>query len=447
MEIKITRVGNDGEGIGTYNKKSVFVYYAYKDEIVDIDLTVNRRGAYEGTINEIIKSSPHRVEPPCPYYGRVGTSNLMHISYFEQLRYKRELVIYHINRRLKNVGRNIKIDLTVPSEDVLNYRNKIDIPVKKVDQKNEMGLYERGTNIFIPIESYILHKEVLDNLAQDVLKLMDKHKIDAFNNSTKRGYITHLSIRSNEKDELQLTFILNRDVDLSNIVNDLVKDNKDVLSIYKTVSSTTSTNRDLLSGELIHLYGDKYLKMTLANKVFLLAPNAFFQLNTKQAEKLFELIVKKANFKKTDVVLDAYSGVGTIASFISPHVKEVVAVERVKAAINALKDSNEINNITNIKAITGDVIKVVDSIKTKFSAMVFDPPREGLRPKVLNFILKQKPKKVIYVSCNPETLANDLRVLAKSYHIKSITPLDMFPHISHTESISILLLKGQSDVK
>lgn len=447
MEIKITRVGNDGEGIGTYNKKSIFVYYAYKDEIVDVDVKVNRRGAYEGTINEIIKSSPFRVVPPCPYYGRVGTSNLMHIDYLEQLKYKRELVIYHINQKLKNLGRKIHVDLTVPSDDIFNYRNKIDIPVKNVNKKNEMGLYERGTNIFIPITSYVLHRSELDELAQKVLELMDKYKIDAYNNSTKRGYITHLSIRSNEKKEMQLTFILNRDVNLANIVNDLVKENNNVLSIYKTVSNTTSTNRDLLAGDLVKLYGAEYLKMTLANKTFLLAPNAFFQLNTNQALKLFELIVKKANLNKNDIVLDAYSGVGTIATFISPHVKEVVAIERVKAAINALNESNKINKINNIRTITGDVIKAVDKIKTKFSAMIFDPPREGLRPQVLDFILKQKPNKVIYVSCNPETLALDLKTLTQSYNINSVTPVDMFPQISHTESISILTLKEKNKTK
>ncbi len=441
MELKILRVGNDGEGIGFYNKKPVYVYYAYKGETVDIDLITNKRGAYEGIIKRVTVPSEHRVSPICPYYTKVGTSNLMHISYKEQLNYKKELIHYHLNTKLKKLARSIYVYPTIPSKDVFYYRNKIDVPVKFIGGENKMGLYERGTNRFLPIDSYVLHEKVLDKAANDALSLMDKYEINAYNSKTRKGYVTHLSIRANELGEVQLTFVLKKKVDLNKLVEELVKINSKIVSVYYSFVPKLQTTRDLFSKDVVKLFGESYLKMTLKDKIFLLAPNAFFQLNTKQALKLFETVVRRAKLSLNDVVLDAYSGVGTIATFISPYVKEVVAIEKIGPAVKANKKANKLNHITNIRALTGDVINTVNYLKMAFDVMIFDPPREGLKKAFLNFILKNSPKKIVYVSCNPETLAEDLLVLSQKYKIESVTPFDMFPQTSHTESITILHLK------
>lgn len=437
MEIEIKRVGNDGEGIGYYENKPVFVYYAYKDEIVDISLYKNRRGAYEGKINKIIKPSIHRVKPKCPYYGQVGTSNLMHISYNEQLNYKREFVKYHIERNIKE---HVNILETVPAYQEFYYRNKIDVPVRKIKGKNKMGLFIRGTNNFLPIRHYVLHQKELDEAANLALSLMDKYKIDAYNRRHNSGYVSNLSIRSNIDEEVQLTFILSKDVNLDELVKELTNKNKKIVSVYKVITNRRN-NRDLFSGKMTKLYGDKYLKMEMANYSFFLTPDSFFQLHTNQALRLFHAIIEHGKLHHNDVVLDAYSGVGTIASFISPFVKEVVAIERVKSAVDANIHGNMYNMITNMRPLVGDVTKVVKGLNMKFDVMVFDPPREGLKEELLNFILKEKPTRIIYASCNPETLGTDLKVLSKKYSIEKILPLDMFPQTSHTESVTFLTLK------
>lgn len=437
MKLEILKVGNDGEGIGYYNNRPVFVYYAYKGEIVDVNITKNKRGAYEGTINKIIKPSLHRVEPKCPFYGKVGTTNLMHISYEEQLRYKKDFVKFHFDKNLKE---DILIEDTIKSPNEFEYRNKITVPVRLYKGKNKMGLYLRNTNIFFPIRHYIIHQPELDEAANDALLLMDKLNIEGYDDQKRSGYVKHFSIRVNEKGEIQFTFVLDKDIDLTKLVSELVIANKNIVSIYKIINDSR-TNRDLLGGKLIKLYGEKYLKMTLNHNVFLLTPDSFFQINTKQAETLFNAIIKYGNFKADEVVLDAYSGVGTIGTYISPFVKEVVAIEIVSKVVEANIEANKINLRTNLIPLVGDVVEMVSKLNRKFDVMVFDPPREGLKEEVLKFILKQAPKRIIYTSCNPETLGTDLKVLTKKYKIDKVIPLDMFPQTSHTESITFMSRK------
>ena len=270
-----------------------------------------------------------------------------------------------------------------------------------------MGLYLRNTNIFFPIRHYIIHQPELDEAANDALLLMDKLNIEGYDDQKRSGYVKNFSIRVNEKGEIQFTFVLDKDIDLTKLVSELVIANKNIVSIYKTINDSR-TNRDLLGGKLIKLYGEKYLKMTLNHNVFLLTPDSFFQINTKQAETLFNTIIKYGNFKADEVVLDAYSGVGTIGTYISPFVKEVVAIEIVSKAVEANIEANKINLRTNLIPLVGDVVEMVSKLNRKFDVMVFDPPREGLKEEVLKFILKQAPKRIIYTSCNPETLGTYL---------------------------------------
>ena len=441
MELKVIRVGNDGEGIAYHQNKPVFIYYAYKNETVRADLSINKRGAYEGELKEIIKPSEYRITPQCPFYGICGGCNLMHIRYQESLYYKKDLMKYLIKKEFGDQDKDILINNTIPSKNIFNYRNQMNIPVRKINNENSIGLFYRGTNQFLPIDQCMIQDDHLNKLAKDILWLMNKKKIEAYDPKTNTGQVVNLAIRTNLEGQMQLTFVLKNQANLTNLIKELLKKNPKVISVYENFVPKYKTNRDLLSGTLKHLAGTEELIMTLENYQFFLTPHAFFQLNTKQAINLYNTIIKKADLKKTDIVLDAYSGVGTIATFLSPHVKEVVAIESIKDAVKAMEKSNQVNQIQNIKPITGDVIKVTEYLKKKFDVMVFDPPRTGLGEKVVNYILKNKPSKIIYVSCDPETLVKDLKGLSKLYQIVSIDPFDMFPQTSQVESITLLSLK------
>ena len=441
MKFNVTRVGNDGEGIAYHNNKPVYIYYAYLNEKVEAELVTNSRGAYEGILKGVIKPSKHRVEAKCPYYGICGGCNLMHIEYEESLKQKRNVINFLLNTRLRQESKHTVLSQTHGSEDVFNYRNKINVPLKVIDGKNSIGLFHRGTIKFLPIESCIVEQESINELSKQVLFLMDKFKINAYEPKNDSGHLVSLSIRTNLEGQLQLMINMKNQINLNKLAKELMKLNSNLVSVYTNFVPKYKTNRDILSGTLTHILGETHLMMKLDKYQFKLTPHAFFQLNTKQALKLYELVVEKGNFKKDDIVLDAYSGVGTIASFISPHVKEVVAVESIKAAVNDMDASLKLNGITNVKTITGDVIKVTGYLKKKFDVMVFDPPRMGLGETVVKYILKNQPKKIVYVSCNPKTLADDLKGLAKKYNIVSIDPFDMFPQTSQIESVTVLELR------
>ncbi len=438
MKLKIRRMGNDGEGIGFYENKPVYIYYAFLNEEVIVDIFKNKRGVFEGVLKEVVVPSEHRIEVSWPHYMESGSVNLMHINYLEALNYKRYVIKRLADKRLP---KNITLNNTIPSDKVYNYRNKTDIPVIYEDGKNYMASYFRGSNKLFKVESLIVEEEILEHTIKEVLLLMDKYNINAFNFKNRKGSVVSLSIRTNINNNMQLTFITKEKVDLSKMVDELLNNNKNIVSVYENYVPKYKTNIDIYNGRLELIKGSKYLEMPLGKYKFYLTPFSFFQLNTNQANKLYNYILNNVTFNKTDTVLEGYSGIGTIATFISPFVKQVVTIESIKDSINDMKYSLNKNKINNVKPIVGDVAKVIGTLKNKFDKMIFDPPRGGLGKDICDEIIKMSPKEIIYISCNPLTLIDDLKILTKKYKVKSITPLDMFPLTSHIESISLLELK------
>jgi len=441
MRFKIERMGSDGEGIAYHKNKPVYIYYTYLGEEVEAELFINKRGAQEANLVEVIKPSPYRRDVTWPYYMKSGSVNLSHINYLEQLKYKRDVLNFLFVTNLKNETNKIKIDLTVPAISELNYRNKSYIPVVNVNNKNYMANYTRGSNQTFVVDELLTEAKIIEITAKQVLSLMDKHGFNAYNFRAKKGHILALDLRANQLGEVQLTFVLKKKVNLTNIVEEISKKYKHIVSIYENYVPDYRNSPDIYNGTLNLIGGNKYLEMEINNFKFYLTPFAFFQLNTNQAEKLYNIVIEKGSFKKDDLVLDAYSGVGTIATHISPYVKKVVAIESIKDAVNDMNYSLKVNKISNVKTITGDFVKLVSYLKEDFNKMIFNPPRVGLGEEVCNYIIKKEPKEVIYISCNPKTLVKDLKLLTKKYNINSITPFDMFPQTSQIETIVVLKLK------
>lgn len=441
MRFKIEKMGNDGEGIAFYNSNPVYIYYAYLNEEVEAELFTNKRGALEAELKEVITKSPARIDVTWPYYMKSGSVNLLHINYQEQLKYKRQIVRYLLQTRLRKLAKEIKLDYTVGSDQEIHYRNKSFLPLAIVNGKNKMANYLRGSNNLFVVDELLTEDKAIEITAKKVLALMDKLGIFAYNPKSKNGSIIGLQLRVNIKGEIQLTFVTKIKIDLKPLIREITTKISNVVSIYENYVPNYKNSPDMMEGDLTHLALDKYLTMYINDYKFYLTPFAFFQLNTSQAAKLYNLIVEKGNFTKDDIVLDAYSGVGTIACHVSKHVKEVVAIETVKAAVRDMDYSLKENNIKNVKTITGDFVKIVDYLKYKFDKMIFNPPRVGLGQEVCRYILKSEPKEVIYVSCNPKTLMEDLKMLSEKYKINSITPLDMFPQTSQVENLVVLTLK------
>lgn len=440
VKLKINRIANDGEGISRYQNKPVFVYGALPGEEILCDIRLNKRHVYEGNLIEVLEKSPKRVDMPSDNKNETVSLTLAHLNYFDTLVYKRETVSFMLNTRLRKETKKTIIENTVPSDKEYNYRNETLVPVLNKRKKLFWGLYNTGSNIVLETKRHYSQDELLNDTLNKLLIIFENNGVNAFDKKVNNGILRAIKLRVNDKREVSVTLITYDYFDFKKLVDNIIVE-MSYISKIGVLENKDLKNRNLLIGKYELIYGDKYFNMEIGGRNFLLSYNSFFQLNTSQTKKLYDLILKEANFKGDEIVLDAYSGVGTIGMYISNFVKQVYSIEQINEATDANIEALKLNNIKNVKPITADVVKWVKYNKQKFDMMIFDPPRTGLGEKVTKFILKEKPKKVIYVSCDIETLVEDLKVLSEKYNILKVIPLDMFPHTAHVETVCSLSLK------
>lgn len=316
--------------------------------------------------------------------------------------------------------------------------------IKKESQ--QFGAFANRTHEIIPIHKCYIQNEETENLAKFIFNFIVKNKISIYNEKTGRGLIRHIVTKIGIKtNEIMCIIIINgREIPKEKeLVKEITSHFEQVKTIVKNIN-TKNTNV-ILGKENINLYGEGYITDKLGDYTFKISPLSFYQVNPTQAEKLYNIGVKGANITKEDVVFDLYCGIGTISLFMAKYAKEVYGIEIVEEAIEAAKENAKINKIDNTKFIAGDVEKILDDLinnkKIIPDIIMVDPPRRGLDSKSIGNILKIKPKKLVYISCNPATLVRDLEKLEELYQIEFIKPVDMFPFTSSVECCSVLQLK------
>ena len=316
--------------------------------------------------------------------------------------------------------------------------------IKKESQ--QFGAFANRTHEIIPIHKCYIQNEETENLAKFIFNFIVKNKISIYNEKTGRGLIRHIVTKIGIKtNEIMCIIIINgREIPKEKeLVKEITSHFEQVKTIVKNIN-TKNTNV-ILGKENINLYGEGYITDKLGDYTFKISPLSFYQVNPTQAEKLYNIGVKGANITKEDVVFDLYCGIGTISLFMAKYAKEVYGIEIVEEAIEAAKENAKINKIDNTKFIAGDVEKILDDLinnkKIIPDIIMVDPPRRGLDSKSIGNILKIKPKKLVYISCNPATLVRDLEKLEELYQIEFIQPVDMFPFTSSVEFFSVLQLK------
>lgn len=442
LEIEIKRLGINGEGIGYYERKAIFVDFALPSEIVEVEILEDKGTFFLAKLVNIVTKSPKRTEPFCPVYLECGGCQLQHLEYKETLVVKRELIIQAFKRYLKVPFELRNIKSTVASPDKTHYRNKASLPLQYKFGKNTVGMYKPNSNHFVEIHDCPIQEQDINKFYTLILNQMDKREMLAYNSTSKTGTVRFIIIRKAlATNEMQVTFILTeKDEAVEKLGVYLVEKFKEIVSVYAVINDDLKS-REFFTKHTQLIAGKETINEVLNEVVFSLKPDAFFQLNTKQAHQLYEKIIELGEFKKTDIVVDGYSGIAPIAQYLAPFVKRVYAIESVDASLQSAKDTIIQNNQKNIDLIKGDVMAVLKQKKIKPDVIVFDPPRTGLGERLCTFLLEQQPKKIIYVSCNPSTLAKDLNILVSLYDIKSTTPFDMFPYTAHVESITLLSLK------
>lgn len=434
--LDIKRLGINGEGVGFYNRMAVFVDGAIPGEGHDVVVTkVDGKMAYAKT-KEIKHQSPYRKQPECPYFDICGGCSIMHIDYEESLKLKRELVIEALNRYTKINTKQFEIKQTVKSDYPFAYRNKEQLYLKKDNNQTKVCMIRPNSNITFPIDKCLIEQDLINEINPKILKLIDDLKIDLYDKKSKSGLIKQLVIRQNKDREALVCFIVsNNNEKLKTLAKEVIKI-KGVKSVYININKDDKSI-DAFGKETIHLEGEKYLVEKIGKIKYQIYPTTFFQLNSYQAEKLYDIVLKNCKLSFKERVLDAYCGVGTIGLYLAHMAKEVIGVEYNKEAVLAANENSKLNNIKNAKFLQGDATELLPRLieNETFDVLVVDPPRTGLEEKFINAILESGIKKIIYVSCNPATLAKNLEILKQKYNINSITPVDMFSQTAHVETV------------
>lgn len=393
--IKIYEQNNEGNGICKVDNIVTFVPYTLKNDIINLKITKEKKNYYEGECTKIIEESDERTNPACPYYYKCGGCNIMHQAYNYQLEFKKSKVI-NVFKHISNVDlSNIEIEY----DEQFNYRNNIMLNVKD----NRIGFYKDNTNEIVDIESCMISNNKINTIIKE---------LRAFIKEFKDHNITRVDIKAYTNTLINIECI------------DFKYKNK----LIKYINADSYyINDEFLSG--IEKITEK-----LNEYEFDISAVSFFQKNTKVAGKLYAYI--KSIIKKDSNVLDLYCGTGSIGIYIANKCKSVIGVELIKEAIDDAKLNAEINNINNIDFICKSVENI--SGYKEIDTIIVDPPRVGLDKKAIDNILEINPNNIIYVSCNPVTLARDLNSLKNNYIINSIKLFDMFPNTYHVETVFFL---------
>lgn len=442
---KIIDYGMDGEGITKIDDFTIFVPNAMKNEKVRILIIKVQKNYGYGKLLEIIEKSQYRVTPDCTTYNRCGGCEMRHIDYDETLNIKQEKVQNLINKNLKQ---KVKVEKTVGMGNPYNYRDKAIYPVG-LNKQNEVtvGVYAKRTHEIVQIQNCLIQSEISQKIAFSIQKFIIEKQIPVYNESTNEGLFRHIVIRIGVRThEIMCVLVINgKKIPYEQELVEMLVKTYNVKTIVKNIN-TKNTNV-ILGSENIMLHGDGYIYDVLGDYTFKISTMSFYQVNPVQTELLYNEAIEMANLQKDEILFDLYCGIGTIGIFASKYVKKVYGIEIVEDAIKDAKENAKINNVNNIEFLTGDVEKTFTSLMEKkqiYPDVVFvDPPRKGLDETTIKNIFAVEPKKIIYISCNPATLARDLAKFEEKYEIKKIQPVDMFPFSTHIETVTVLTLKSK----
>jgi len=436
--IKIHGLGSSGEGVGKLGELIIFVEGALPSEEVLAEIVTAKKNYAVGRLVEVVKASSERVKPFCPLYKDCGGCQLQHLSYPAQLKWKRQQVVDAVERIGKISG--VEVFETLGMENPLRYRNKMQFPVGK-DLK--IGCYARGSHRIIDTQSCLIQNVGNDKILNAVRRVAKKFQLQPYDEDTHKGFLRHVMGRVGSNGELMIVLVTatKNFPNEKNFVRALLKELPEVTSIQQNVQ--TFHNNVILGRDTKILYGKATIHDTIGKLRFNISARSFFQVNTAQAEVLYKTALDFADLEGGEIVIDAYCGTGTIGLFFAKKAHRVYGTEIVSSAIADAKKNARENNIRNIEFFVGDAVKIIPQLAKSINfpdVIITDPPRAGCDKKVLQTFADMQPRKIIYVSCNPATLARDLNILSTlGYHTKKIQPVDMFPFTSHVESVAQLL--------
>ncbi len=441
--ITIDGLGNSGEGVGRVDGFTVFVPFALPSEVVEVEIDVVKKNYATGVIRRILQSSKHRVEPVCPVYGQCGGCQLQHVTYEEQTRLKTQKV-RDIIERIGKTDSSIVKDTLGPSNP-WHYRNKMQMPVGEKEGQPVMGFYEIKSHQIVHCTDCAIQEEANNQLATTVYNLLVKEGIEPYNEITGTGVLRHVIGRighatTGEEWMLVLVTATKTIPHVEQWIETITKQYPLVKSIV--LNYNPQKTNVIMGKENTLLWGQEYITDSIKNLEFRLSPHSFFQVNPQQTTVLYDKALEYADLKGDETVIDAYCGTGTISLFLANKAKKVIGIEIVEPAIIDARENAKRNGFTNTEFIVADAAKAMPDLYKKGvrpDVIVFDPIRAGCKPEVLEAAAAMEPKRIVYVSCNPASMARDMVLLRElGYKVVEVQPVDMFPMSSHVECVALM---------
>lgn len=439
MILKCVKTGINGEGIAYLDRKPVFIDGFFPDEEAEVTITAENETYCFGKIEKLLHESAERRKPECAFQADCGGCPLMPLKYGAQLKYKKRLLEESLYK-YGNVRREFVRDVKT-AEKLTGYRNQCKLPVSTSNGKPVTGMYKVRSNHFIQISECPIHEPLLESARKQILKLAAKHRLSAYDQKTGKG-LRYLIIRVMDA-KIQCVLVTGRDRIPDEFIKD-VMNLKHMSSLFQSVNTEKNTP-EIIGSKLKKLAGTDTITAEICGIKLQLSPQSFFQLNTKAAEGLYELAVSKID--PCGVLAEAYCGIGAMSLLAAKKAQRVYGIESVKeAVINAARNAAS-NGIENCEFICADAAEGLRQLSSeeKIDTLLLDPPRSGLDDNMIKTILNVLPERIIYVSCNPPTLAKNLKELKKEYRLVTVIPYDMFPNTPHIESVSVLIRNGVKD--
>ncbi|MEZ2657925.1 23S rRNA (uracil(1939)-C(5))-methyltransferase RlmD [Aneurinibacillus aneurinilyticus] len=444
VELTIEDLSHEGNGVGRYEGYTLFVPGALPGERIVAKTTKLKKQFGYARLIEIVDAAANRTEPLCPVYRRCGGCTLQHMDYEGQLAFKRKLVEDNLRRIGKIEG--VPVHPTLGMKEPWRYRNKAQVPIGEEEGGLIGGFYAQRSHEIIDMEACLIQHEKSDEVVARVKEIAGKYGIRAYNEETQHGLLRHVVTKVGfATGQVMIVLVTNGDKlpHKEALTQELAQAIPGVASIVQNIN-TKKTN--VIFGDTTRvLWGEEYIYDTIGEVKFAISARSFYQVNPVQTERLYGKALEYAALMGDENVIDAYCGIGTISLFLAQKAKRVFGVEIVPDAIEDAKRNARLNSMDNVTFAVGEAETIIPQWYEEGSnadVIVVDPPRKGCDKRLLDTITAMKPERVVYVSCNPATLARDLRILEDGgYRTIEVQPVDMFPHTNHVECCSLLVRK------
>ncbi|HWR06120.1 23S rRNA (uracil(1939)-C(5))-methyltransferase RlmD [Sporomusa sp.] len=439
--IEITGLGHSGEGVGRYQDFTVFVPHALPGETVAAVITTVKKTYAVGRLVTVRTPSPHRITPECVVYNQCGGCQLQHVNYEEQLQSKRQQLVDAVTR----IGKlpEVVVHPVLGADSPWYYRNKMQFPVGQKNGKLVLGCYAQGSHDIVDIDNCLIQHQANNDIAREVRSVISKLGIEPYDEHTGQGIIRHVLGRvGTATGEVMVVLVTATDrlPQHEELIERLKSSITGLVSIVQNVNSRRTNI--IMGNKTVTLWGRDTITDKLGEFSFAISARSFFQVNTAQAEVLYQQAVRYAGLSGTETVIDAYCGTGTITLFLARQAAQVYGIEIVEPAIIDARKNAINNNVANVEFIVGDTIDIMPRLfkqGIRPDVIVVDPPRAGCEQQVLETFVRMEPKRIVYVSCNPASLARDLAILdGLGYVVQEIQPVDMFPMTFHVESVAMI---------